>query len=130
MSSVLKRHKIAFGWTLKNIEDINPLICTYRIHLEENAKTTCQPQIRLNPHVKEVVKNKVFKLIDVGIIYYISDNKWVSPTEIVPKKSEITVVKNKKGEPVPTRIPSSWLMCIDYRKLNDATRKYHFPFHF
>ncbi|KAH9780119.1 hypothetical protein KPL71_007961 [Citrus sinensis] len=126
---VLKRHKTAFGWTLKDIKDINPLICTHRIHLEENAKTTRQPQRRLNPHMKEV-KNEVLKLLDVGIIYPISYSKWVSPTQVVPKKSGITVVKNEKGEPIPTRIPSSWRMCIDYRKLNDATRKDHFPIPF
>ena len=128
--SVLKRHKTAFGWILKDIKGISPLICTHRIHLEENAKTTRQPQRRLNPHMKEVVKNEVLKLLDVGIIYPISDSKWVSPTQVVPKKSGITVVKNKKGEPIPTRIPSSWRMCIDYRKLNDATRKDHFPLPF
>ena len=94
--SVLKKHEIAFGWTLKDIKDINPLICTHRIHLEENAKTTRQPQRRLNPYMKEVVKNEILKLLDVGIIYHISDSKWVSPTQVVPKKSGITVVKNKK----------------------------------
>ncbi|KAH9779692.1 hypothetical protein KPL71_007797 [Citrus sinensis] len=73
--SVLKRHKTAFGWTLKDIKGINPLICIHRIHLEENAKTTRQPQKRLNPHMKEVVKNEILKLLDVGIIYPISDSK-------------------------------------------------------
>ena len=63
--------------------------------------------------MKEVVKNEVFKLLNVGIIYLISDGKWVSPTQVVPKKSGITVIKNEKGEPIPTRIPSSWRMCID-----------------
>ena len=91
--SVLKRHKTAFGWTLKDIKGINPLICIHRIHLEENAKTTRQPQRRLNPYMKEVVKNEILKLLDVGIIYHISDSKWVSPTQIVPKKFGITVVK-------------------------------------
>lgn len=94
--SILKRHKTVFGWTLKDIKGINPLICTHRIHLEENAKTTHQPQRRLNPYMKEVIKNEVLKLLDVGIIYPISDSKWVSPTQVVPKKSGITVVKNEK----------------------------------
>ncbi|XP_073137916.1 uncharacterized protein [Henckelia pumila] len=48
------------------------------IHLEENAKTYQQPQRRLNPHMKEVVKNEVLKLLDAGIIYPISDSKWVN----------------------------------------------------
>ena len=99
MLSILKRHKTAFGWTLKDIKSINPLICTHRIHLEENDKTTCQPQRKLNPHMKEVIKNEVLKLLDVEIIYLISDSKWVSPTQVVPKKSGITVVRNEKCNP-------------------------------
>ena len=113
-----------------HIQGINPLICTHKIHLEENAKTSQQPQRRLNPHMKEVVRGEVLKLLDAGIIYPISDSKWVSPTQVVPKKSGITVVKNEKGEIIPTRVPSSWRMCIDYRKLNAVTRKDHFPLPF
>ena len=63
---------------------------------EENAKTTRQPQRRLNPYMIEVVKKEVLKLLDVRIIYPISDSKWLSPTQVVPKKSGITVVKMKK----------------------------------
>ena len=80
--------------------------------------------------MKDVVKTEVLKLLDVGIIYPISDSKWVSPTQVVPKKSGITVIKNEKGELLTSRVPSSWRMCIDYRKLNDATRKDHFPLPF
>lgn len=90
---ILKKHKKAIGWTLKDIKGINPLICTHRIYLEENAKTYQQPQRRLYPHMKEVVKKEVLKLLDAGIIYPISDSKWVSPTQVVPKKSGITVIK-------------------------------------
>ena len=80
--------------------------------------------------MKEVVKNEVLKLLNVCIIYHISDSKWVSPTQVVPKKFGITIVKNEKGESIPTRIPSNWRMCIDYRKLNDATKKTIFLYHF
>jgi hypothetical protein len=80
--------------------------------------------------MKEVVKNKVIKLLDNGIIYPISNSKWVSPTQIVPKKSGVTVITNEKNELIPTRTIIGWYMCIDYRKLNSMTRKDHFPLPF
>ena len=46
--------------------------------------------------MKEVIKIKVLELLDVGIIYHISNNKWVSLTQVVPTKSKIIVVKNEK----------------------------------
>ncbi|RVW13943.1 Retrovirus-related Pol polyprotein from transposon 17.6 [Vitis vinifera] len=54
-------------------------------------------QRRLNPHLQEVVRAEVLKLLQAGIIYPISDSPWVSPTQVVPKKSGITVVQNEKG---------------------------------
>ncbi|XP_019179609.1 PREDICTED: uncharacterized protein LOC109174831 [Ipomoea nil] len=89
-----------------------------------------QPQRRLNPNMKEVVRAEVLKLLDSGIIYPISDSKWVSPIHVVPKKSGITVVTNEKNELIPTRTVTGWRMCIDYRKLNAATKKDHFPLPF
>ena len=77
--------------------------------------------------MKEAVKTEVLKLFDVRIIYLIFYSKWVNPIQVVLKTSGITVVKNERGELIPTRITSSWRMCIDYRKLNEATRKDHFP---
>jgi hypothetical protein len=65
--------------------------------LEENAKPSKEMQRRLNPNMKEVVKNEVIKLLDNGIIYPISDSKWVSPTQVVPKKSGVTVITMKKS---------------------------------
>ena len=70
------------------------------------------------------------KWLDAGIIYPKSDSKWVSPTQVVPKKLDITVVENEEGELLPTRISSGWRVCIDYRKLNAVTRKDHFSLPF
>ena len=61
--------------------------------------------------MKEVVKKEALKLLDVGVIYPIADSKWVSPTQVVPKKSGVAVVENEYNELLPTRV-------IDYRKLN------------
>ena len=77
---ILRTHKTAIGWTIADIKGISPLICTHRIHLEEDVKPSRQPQRRLNPIMKEVVKKEVLKLLDVGVIYLIADSKWVSPT--------------------------------------------------
>ena len=127
---ILRTHRTALGWTIVDIKGISPLICTHRIHLEEDAKPSRQPQRRLNPIMKEVVKNEVLKLLDVGVIYPIADSKWVSSTQVVPKKSGVTVVANENNELIPTRVTSGWRVCIDYRKLNAGTRKDHCPLPF
>lgn len=100
------------------------------MHLEEGSNPRRDPQRRLNPTMKEVVKNEVIKLLDTGIIYPISNSKWVTPIRVVPKKSPVTVVENESGEQVLTKVVTGWHMCIDYKKLNQATRKDHFPFPF
>jgi len=102
----------------------------HRIHMEADFKPVAQPQKRLNPRMKEVVKKEVQKLLEAGMIYPISDNAWVSPVQMVPKKSGVTVIHNEKNELIPTRTVTGWRMCIDYRKLNQATRKDHFPLPF
>ncbi|CAN6580912.1 unnamed protein product [Malus baccata var. baccata] len=127
---VLKEHKSAIGWTLANIKGISPTTCMHRILMEEGAKPSREAQRRLNPLMLEVVKNEVIKLLDCGVIYPISNSRWVSLVQVVPKKSGVTVVKNEEQELVPTRVVTGWRVCIDYRKLNAMTRKAHFPLPF
>ncbi|CAN6695147.1 unnamed protein product [Malus baccata var. baccata] len=127
---VLKEFKSALGWTLADIKGISPTTCMHHIFLEEGAKPTREAQRRLNPPMMEVMKKEIIKLLDCGVIYPISDSRWVSPVQCVPKKSGVTVVANAENELVPQRIQTGWRVCIDYRKLNTTTRKDHFPLPF
>ncbi|RVW80373.1 Retrovirus-related Pol polyprotein from transposon 17.6 [Vitis vinifera] len=127
---VLRKCKKAIGWQISDLKGISPLVCTHHIYMEEDAKPVRQPQRRLNPHMQEVVRGEVLKLLQAGIIYPISDSLWVSPTQVVPKKSGITMIQNEKGEEVSTRPTSGWRVCIDYRRLNSVTRNDHFPLPF
>ena len=101
---ILRENKQALRWKITYLKGISPEVCTYHIYLEEEEKSVRQPQRRLNPHMQEVVRSKVLKLLQAGIIYPISDSTWVSPTQAVPKKSGVTTVHNEKGEEMPTRL--------------------------
>ncbi|GJY09324.1 reverse transcriptase domain-containing protein [Tanacetum coccineum] len=127
---VLKSHKRALAWQLSDIKGINPKFCTHKILMEDDFKPAVQHQRMVNPKIHEVIKKEVLKLLDAGLIYPISDSPWVSPVHCVPKNGGFTVLENKENELIPTRLVTGWRVCIDYRKLNDATRKDHFPLPF
>ncbi|XLU71332.1 hypothetical protein S245_030385, partial [Arachis hypogaea] len=128
--SVLRRYKKAIGWSLADIVGISPQVCEHRIFLKEGARPVRQPQRQLNPTILEVVKKEVTRLLEADIIYPILDSKWISPMQVVPKKSGVTTVKNENGELLTIRVQNAWRVCIDYRPLNQATSKDHYPFPF
>ena len=127
---ILKKYQESIAWSIDELKGISPSICMHKILLEENAKPSIEHQRRLNLVMKEVVKKKVLKWLNAGFIYAISDSPWVSPVHVVPKKGGFTVIRNEKNELIPTRTVTGWRVCIDYRKLNTATGKDHFPLPF
>ncbi|GJX67427.1 reverse transcriptase domain-containing protein [Tanacetum coccineum] len=127
---VLKPRKRAIAWKLSDIKGINPEFFSHKILMEEDYEPAVQHQRRVNSKIHDVIKKEVEKLLDAGLIYPISDSPWVSPVHCVPKKGGMTVVTNDENELVPTRLVTGWRVCIDYRKLNEATRKDQFPLPF
>nr|GEW25858.1 reverse transcriptase domain-containing protein [Tanacetum cinerariifolium] len=101
---VLKSHKQALAWQLFDIKGIDPEFCTHKILMEDGFKPTVHYQRRVNPNIHEVIKKEVLKLLDVGLIYPISDSPWVSPVHCVPKKGSFTVVENEENKLIPTRL--------------------------
>jgi hypothetical protein len=80
--------------------------------------------------MRKVVKKEVLTLLHAGIINLVPHSECVSPVQVMPKKGRMTVVRNEKNELIPQRTVTGWRMCIDYRKLNKATKKDHFPLPF
>nr|GFC48655.1 reverse transcriptase domain-containing protein [Tanacetum cinerariifolium] len=128
--TVLKSHKRAISWKLSDIKGTDPEFCTHRILMEEDFEPAVQHQRRVNPKFQNVIKQEVLKLLDAGLIYPNSNSPWVSLVHCVPKKGGLTVVENEDNELILTRLVTGWRVCIDYRKLNEATRKDHFPLSF
>nr|GFB28140.1 reverse transcriptase domain-containing protein [Tanacetum cinerariifolium] len=128
--NALKTQKKAIAWKLTDIKGIDPEFCSHKILLEEEHSPKVQSQRRVNPKFHDVIKKEVEKLFDARLIYPISDSPWVSPIHCVPKKGGMTVIKNDENELVPTRLVTGWRVCIDYRKLNEPTRKDHFSLPF
>jgi hypothetical protein len=127
---VLSKNRAAIGWTITDLKGISSNYCRHHIFLEDDSKPSREAQRRLNPNLREVVKKEICKWLDADFIYPISDSRWVSPLHIVPKKTGLTNIVNAQGEEIPTRVPTSWRVCVDYRRLNKATKKDHFPLPF
>nr|GEV90938.1 hypothetical protein [Tanacetum cinerariifolium] len=109
---VLRNHKGAIAWSIADTKGIDLSFCTHKILNEDKLKPSVQPQRRVNPNIKEVVKKEIINLLDVGLIYPIFDSPWVSPVQVVPKKGGMAVVKNEKNELIPQMTVTGWRRCV------------------
>nr|GEU44883.1 reverse transcriptase domain-containing protein [Tanacetum cinerariifolium] len=112
-------------------DDKLPVIIAKDLSVEENSAliTILKSHKRAIAWKLSDIK-EVINILDAGLIYPISDSPWVSPVHCVPKKGGFTVVKNEDNELILTRLVTGWRVCIDYCKLNEATRKDHFSLPF
>ena len=60
---ILRENKKFIGWKITDLKVIIPAVCTHHIYLEEETKSVRQPHRRLNPHMQEVVRVEVLKLL-------------------------------------------------------------------
>lgn len=124
--TVLKKHKNTITWKVVDSKGLRSSIIMHKILMEDECKPKIQPPRCLNLALQEVVGKEVVKLLDVGNIYLISDSAIISPIQVVPKNVGMTVIKNVNNELIPTRTLINWRMCINYKKLNEATTNDHF----
>jgi hypothetical protein len=109
---MLQRQFDAFAWDYADMKGIHPDTCTHHIYTNDQIILVRQPQRRMNPALKDIVKEELQKLLQANLIYPISDSQWVSPLVIVPKKN------------------GKWRICIYFRELNKATHTDYFPLPF
>jgi len=95
LMTVFRKHMEAIGRTITDIKGLSSAIVQHRIYLNEEAKPKRDPQRKLNHIMQEAVRVEIVKLLDNGKIYPISESQWDSPTHVVPKKSDFTVVENE-----------------------------------
>ena len=118
---VLSKHRGVIGYNIDDIKGLSPSLYMHHIFLDEGHRASQQPQCCLNPNMQKIVKKEVVKFLDTGIIYPISDSEWVNTVHIVPKKGGIVIIENEHDNLISTRTITEWCMCLDHRKLNQAT---------
>eukprot|EP00253_Pinus_taeda_P013049 PITA_13049 len=87
LTKILQKHSTVFAWEYTDMKGIDPKTFIHHIYIEENSRPIRQPQRRMNPNLREIVKEELQKLLNVNFIYPILDSRWVSPLVIVPKKN-------------------------------------------
>ena len=95
------------------MKGIHPNTCIHHIYMDANISPIRHPRRRMNPALKDIVKEGLQKILNVGFILLILDSKWLYP---------LLVVLNK--------FTRKWHMCFDFRELNKVTLKDYFPFPF
>ena len=84
----------------------------HHIKLKEGSKPVVQKLRQLGVIQQDALLKEVRRLLQAGFIYLVEDSEWVSPVVVTPKKN------------------GKWRVCVDYKPLNAATKRDHFPLSF
>ncbi len=101
----MKEFKDVFAWTYKDLKGI-PL------ELDTTIPSTHQAKYKLNPNYVIIIKQDINKLLATRFIQFVKEAIWLSPIVVIPKKN------------------GKLKICIDFKKLNVATKKDPYPLPF
>ncbi|MCO5579608.1 hypothetical protein L7F22_033465 [Adiantum nelumboides] len=87
-------------------------VIQHHIDLKPDAKPIAQKLRSLGVVQQEALLSEANKLLKAGFIYPVTNFEWVSPVVVTPKKN------------------GKWRVCVDYKPLNAATKRDHFPLPF
>ncbi len=112
VEQLLKEFKDVFAWTYKDVKEIPLELAQHRIELDITIPLTHEVRYILNLNYATTVKQDMDKLLATGFIECVEEATWLSPIVILPKKN------------------GKLRICIDFRKLNVATKKDPYPLPF
>jgi hypothetical protein len=112
VEQLLKEFKNIFAWTYKDLKRIPPKLAQHKIELDTIGPLAHEVRYRLNPNYAIATKQDIDKLLTTIFIQFVEEATWLSP---------IIVILKKNGK---------LRMCIDFKKLNAATKKDPYPLPF
>ncbi|MCO5555429.1 hypothetical protein L7F22_008974 [Adiantum nelumboides] len=108
--NMFKRYSHLFITDYSMIKGVD--VIQHHIDLKPDAKPIAQKLRRLGVVQQEALLIEVNKLVKAGFLYSVSNSEWVSPVVVIPKKN------------------GKWRVCVDFKPLNAATKRDHFPLPF
>ncbi len=109
---LLKEFKDVFAWIYKDLKGIPLKLTQHRIESDTSIPPAHQARYKLNPNYVTPIKHDIDKLLGGGFIQPIHEVTWLSPIVVVPKKN------------------GKFINCVDFKKLNKATKKILILYHF
>ena len=111
-TSLFQEYRDVFAFSYEDLRGIPEHIATHRTELDIAISPCHQAWYRMNPNYAKAVKKDLEKLLKAGFIEPVDQATWLSPIVVVPKKN------------------GKLRICVDFRRLNAATKKDTYPLPF